>query len=114
MCEYLGLGAFKAELEDLCFAVLQPATFRQVYESREAMLAKGTIRSRGRRKVRGHACEPVSMHVWCATDGRGGSGRSAGFEFSGRSHRSGGTWLSVQSSRDGTGKDFAVWTCCAV
>lgn len=51
MCEYLGLGAFKAELEDLCFAVLQPKVFREVYDAREALLAKGTGRSRSRKKV---------------------------------------------------------------
>lgn len=63
MCEYLGLGAFKAELEDLCFAVLQPVTFRDVYGAREAMLAKGTSRSRGRRKVRDRRRQVLSMHV---------------------------------------------------
>eukprot|EP00892_Ulva_mutabilis_P008840 jgi/Ulvmu1/6328/UM029_0036.1 len=51
MCEYLGLGAFKAELEDICFAVLQPVTFQSVYDARETMLTQGTGRSRKRKKT---------------------------------------------------------------
>lgn len=39
MCEYLGLSAVKAELEDICFAVLEPLRFQKVHEDRSRLLA---------------------------------------------------------------------------
>lgn len=38
MCEYLGLSAVKAELEDICFAVLEPLRFQKVQEDRSRLL----------------------------------------------------------------------------
>jgi (p)ppGpp synthase/HD superfamily hydrolase len=38
-CEYLGLNAVKAELEDICFAVNDAETFKEMHRQREAMLA---------------------------------------------------------------------------
>lgn len=109
MCEYLGLGAFKAELEDLCFAVLQPATFRQVYDAREAMLAKGTSRSRGRRKVRGSVWHPVSMRVVCTQPLQRFWQEQRARRVPRR--RTPGHVAAVRSSCDGPVKDFAVWAC---
>ena len=58
MCEYLGLSAVKAELEDICFAVLEPLRFQKVYEDRASLLA-GKLSSKA--KVRTSAAvEPVS------------------------------------------------------
>lgn len=39
MCEYLGLSAVKAELEDICFAVLEPVRFQKVHKDRARLLA---------------------------------------------------------------------------
>jgi (p)ppGpp synthase/HD superfamily hydrolase len=39
MCEYLGLSAVKAELEDICFAVNDAVTFKEVHRLREQMLS---------------------------------------------------------------------------
>ena len=40
MAEFLGLASAKAELEDLCFAVNDAATFRAVHCEREALFAR--------------------------------------------------------------------------
>ena len=38
MCEFLGMGAVKAEMEDLCFGVFDAQTLREMHAQREAML----------------------------------------------------------------------------
>ena len=47
MCEYLGLSAVKAELEDICFAVLEPLCFQKVHEDR-ARLLTGELSSKAK------------------------------------------------------------------
>lgn len=40
LCEYLGLGAVKAELQDICFAVLEPEKFSQMQHDFDALFRK--------------------------------------------------------------------------
>lgn len=67
MCEYLGLSAVKAELEDICFAVLEPLRFQKVYEDRASLLA-GKLSSKA--KVRTSAAVELEVVVANAVTGQ--------------------------------------------
>eukprot|EP00210_Caulerpa_lentillifera_P005771 g5518.t1 len=62
LAERLGLLSLKAEMEDLCFCVLQPLDFLQVYHERELLWKRGKVLPRRRPSRRRKVVKRLSFH----------------------------------------------------